>query len=106
MWRKIISKLRGAANAAKEFDEAIHNEKYISEKFDELDADTMLRLDREELRRRCKGFSKQDWEIIISEAPVEMIHNRIGLELAEAKRFRKSVKEAFGSVGASLDFGD
>lgn len=101
MWRKIISKFKGIVEEVEELKEAIGDEKYIEKKLNTVSEAEMLRLDREELRRRARAFSKSDWEIVISEAPIEMIHNRIGSELVEAKAFKKRVSEAFESVGVS-----
>ena len=55
-------------------------------------------MNRIELIRRMRGLSKEEWEIVINEAPIELCYNRIGRELKEAKEFRKSIGSAVDGV--------
>lgn len=97
MWKKLKNKITGKCEELNNLGKALADENYIHNKFNTMNEVTMLRLEKEELIARCHGFSKEDWEIIIGEAPIELCHNRIGRELSEAKAFKKRVGAAMSS---------
>ena len=100
----MLDGLKNKLKKTKEFSEHVADEKYISNKYSEVNKTAMIALERTELIARCHGFSREDWEIIINEAPIELCHNRIGRELKEAKEFRKSIDSAMSGVGNVIDF--
>lgn len=100
MLKKLKNKFINKCEELNELGKCLADEEYIHNKLSNPVADktTMLRLDREELIARCRGFSKEDWEIIINEAPIEFCHNRIGRELLKAKRIEQRGRAIFDEV--------
>lgn len=98
MWKKLKKKVKGVAGKCVEANDILHNamdSKYIEDKFYAVDEKRMKELNRERLISIAHGFTREDWEIIIGEAPIDICHNRIGKELKEAADYRKQTRELF-----------
>jgi hypothetical protein len=98
MWKKAIDTFMAKCVEMNDLYKCLTDENYIDNKFKEInekvDEAEMLKIEQEELVRRVRAFSKEDWEIVINEAPIELCHNRIGRELKEAKEFKRNIGAA------------
>ena len=101
MMEKIKDKLKTKRDELTDLEKCLSDKDYFEKKFGkkkEPGAVDILEMGRVELIRRMRGLSREEWEIVINEAPIELCHERIGRELREAKEFKKSIGAAVDSV--------
>lgn len=99
MMERLKDKFKTAIIEATELEKCLSDEDYFEKKFGKKKSDVdILELGRTELIRRMRGLSKEEWEIVINEAPIELCHERIGRELKEAKEFKKSIGAAVDTI--------
>ena len=99
MMERLKDKLKTKRDELTDLEKCLSDKEYFEKKFGKKKSDVdILELGRTELIRRMRGLSKEEWEIVINEAPIELCHERIGRELKEAKEFKKSIGAAVETV--------
>ena len=99
MMGRLKDKFKTKFDELTEIEKCLSDREYFEKKFGKRKtALDISELNRIELIRRARGLNKEEWEIIINEAPIELCHNRIGRELKEAKEFKKNIGTAVDSV--------
>ena len=105
MLEGLKNKLKNKYGTLSELGQCLADKEYIHNKLGEASIDINERneeklkeANRNELIRRMRALSTEEWEIVLSEAPIEMCHERIGRELREAKEFKKSIGVAVNSI--------
>lgn len=102
MFEELKNKVKSKYNNLAEIGQRLADTEYIHNKLsdgnNEKAEPKMIELDRIELIRRMRALSKEEWEIVVNEAPIELCYERIGRELKEAKEFKMSIGAAVDSV--------
>ena len=99
MLEGLKNKFKNKCSELSELEKCLSDKDYITKKFgdnkEKSDVD-ILELGRVELIRRMRALSKEEWKIVINEAPIDLCYDRIGRELKEAEEFKKN-------IGAAVD---
>lgn len=99
MMEKLKEKFKTKYDELTEIEKCLSDKEYFEKKFGKKKtALDISELNRIEFIRRARGLSREEWELIINEAPIELCHERIGRELQEAKEFRESIGSAVNVV--------
>lgn len=98
MFEGLKNKVKSKYSNLAEIGQYLADTEYIHNKLGDSNSDKverkMIELDRIELIRRMRALSKDEWDIVINEAPIELCYERIGRELKEAEEFKKSIGSA------------
>ena len=98
MWKKLKNKIDKFCGICVESKDILHNamnDEYMDDKFHAVDEKRLKELNREKLVAIARGFTQEDWEIIIGEAPIDICHDRIGRRLREAAEFEEKTRDMF-----------
>ena len=99
MMERLKDKLKTKRDELTDLEKCLSDKEYFEKKFGKKKEDkTFVEINRIELIRRMRGLSKEEWKIVIDEAPIELCYERIGRELEEAKEFKKNIGAAVDSV--------
>ena len=98
MMERLKEKFKTKCDELTEIEKCLSDKEYFEKRFGKKKEDKKFgEINRIELIRRARALSKEEWEILIDEAPIDLCHDRIGRELKEANEFKKSIGVAVES---------